>query len=530
LELEVYNDDSVAASDDKNITIISKMKLFTGSYTGEGIAGTAITGLGFQPDVVIIKAADDTQEAACRTSSMSGDVSKPMGGATALAAYLIQSLDSDGFTIGNDDRVNRSGTTYHWIAFQAGDGEMTVDSYTGNKTDDTSITGVGFQPDYVMVLPAINKEPVHRSSAQSGDTTLYFKNTASIANHIQALEADGFQVGDDDRVNKLNETYHYIAWKAVAGKMAVGMHAGNDTDGTEISGLGFAPEYVIMKQDNAKEAVHRPDSLSGDSTLWFVPQAASTDMIQELQVDGFQLGNSDKVNKSGEDYFWMAFAGSHLTISSAADQMFNVGDSPTAISTITITDAIDAPMLTAADDIRIRIPAGFNMTWDTIDLTAVIGGVASAKVAATVNYEDSGLTLVLDVIADFAAGDQITVSGLSFTGFTDLTSPDNLELEVDNGDTVAAFDQKTIRIVGSLSISSAADQLFTLDDPARAGETITITDDSAVPQITSGNELRIRIPTGFNMTWNTSVTTVTIGGNGVGGRQPGAGCECRRYG
>ena len=64
--------------------IPSRMKMRTGYYTGNGIAGTPITGLGFEPDLVIIKVADDTKEGVMRTSSMIGDNSKPMGGATAL--------------------------------------------------------------------------------------------------------------------------------------------------------------------------------------------------------------------------------------------------------------------------------------------------------------------------------------------------------------------------------------------------------------------------------------------------------------
>lgn len=86
--------------------------MVTGSYTENATDNRTITGLGFQPDVVIIKASDAAQEAVMRTSSMSGDLSKPMGEATALTANLIQSLDAGGFTIGNDARVNNNTTTY----------------------------------------------------------------------------------------------------------------------------------------------------------------------------------------------------------------------------------------------------------------------------------------------------------------------------------------------------------------------------------------------------------------------------------
>jgi hypothetical protein len=57
-----------------------------------------------------------------------------------------------------------------------------------------------------------------------------------------------------------------------------------------------------------------------------------------------------------------------------------------------------------------------------------------------------------------------------------------------------------------------ADQTFTVGDPATLISTITITDDAVTPSITKKKDLRIRIPSTFNMTWDTSITTVTVGG------------------
>jgi len=111
-----------------------------------------------------------------------------------------------------------------------------------------------------------------------------------------------------------------------------------------------------------------------------------------------------------------------------------------------VTDDSRAPTITAANDIRIRIPSGFNMTWDTSDTTASSAAQATAKVSTTVSYEDSGKTLVLNVTSNFAASDQITISGLSFSGFTAVSAADNLELEVKNNNGVAAYDDKSIAI------------------------------------------------------------------------------------
>jgi hypothetical protein len=137
--------------------------------------------------------------------------------------------------------------------------------------------------------------------------------------------------------------------------------------------------------------------------------------------------------------------GSCAMISSDSNQIFGVDDSATAISPITVTDDTPA-QINFIDDIRIRIPAAFNMTWDTSDTSAVISGSGASNVSTTVSYPDNK-TLVIDVTpSSFADGDEITVSGLSFTGFSAESAQDNLELDVDNDALVHATDDKTIQI------------------------------------------------------------------------------------
>ena len=228
----------------------------------------------------------------------------------------------------------------------------------------------------------------------------------------------------------------------------------------------------------------------------------------ELDVDDDQVGDAT------DDKTITIVAGATANITSAADQIFNVDQTATAISTITVCDASSAT-ITLTNDIRIRIPSTFNMTWDTSDTTATIGGNASAKVSTTVSYEDSNQTLVLDVTSDFVSGDYITVSDLSFTSFTAVSSADNLEMEVDNLGTVADTDDKTM-VVNRYGLSSEANQSFTVGDTATDISTITITDDVVKRTIKANKDIRIRIPSTFNMTWDTSITTVTIGGGASG--------------
>jgi hypothetical protein len=98
-------------------------------------------------------------------------------------------------------------------------------------------------------------------------------------------------------------------------------------------------------------------------------------------------------------------------ISSTENQTFRVNDPAADISVITIRDAEDTPTITATSDIRIQIPAGFNMVWDSSDPNAVISGPAASKVSAAVTFEGTDAVLVLDVTNNFA-GSRSRISSL----------------------------------------------------------------------------------------------------------------------
>jgi len=209
-------------------------------------------------------------------------------------------------------------------------------------------------------------------------------------------------------------------------------------------------------------------------------------------------------------YAWAGGPSIDLTLWGGGRQNFWVDDPPTAIPTITVLD--DEPAITAASDLRIMIPTGFNMVWDTTDTEATIGGAQSAKVSSSVSYEDSGRILVITVITDFAAGDNITISDLGyFSGFSAVSKEDKLEMDVDNNGTNDKDGKDRIAVVAT-SISSAADQSFDVGDSATPISTITITEDSLTKSIRKNTTIRIRIPAGFNMTWDSSDTTATFGG------------------
>ena len=60
------------------------IKMASGTYTGDASDNRAIA-VGFQPDFVMVKDAGNS-EGAARSSSMVGDITKPMGSLTAFQA------------------------------------------------------------------------------------------------------------------------------------------------------------------------------------------------------------------------------------------------------------------------------------------------------------------------------------------------------------------------------------------------------------------------------------------------------------
>jgi hypothetical protein len=280
------------------------IKMATGSYAGNGADNVSIT-VGFQPDFVIVKDTN-TNVGVARTSSMAGDVSKPMGTLTAFQADNIQSLTGTGFVIGTNARVNQAGRTYHWVAFKANSQAMKVGTYNGNGTTQ-SITGAGFSPEAVILLGNNAQRAVSRLSGMT--RTFGFDASTGVTTGVTSLDADGFSVGNAAEANTNAVAYHYVAFNDVANSIDVNSYAGNNTDNRNLATAGFQPEYLLIRANDTatgRSANARPSSLAGDSTLLFTATAAGTNRIQALQSTGFQLGTSTDVNANAVTYHYLA--------------------------------------------------------------------------------------------------------------------------------------------------------------------------------------------------------------------------------
>ena len=277
------------------------MQCAVGSYVGNGVNARPII-VGWRPELVIIKSQTTAQFAAFKIADMAGDTTLPLANAAGVWANGIESLDADGFTIGDDVRVNENLIVFHWQAFRdVGGADFAHGSYVGNGADPRNVVaGLPFAPAIVVIKRDGASVGVWKPASLAGDSSLYFSAAAAAADRIQALNADGFQVGADAEVNLAANTYYWFAFAEVAGWIDVGSYVGNaPIDDRSIGGVEFPPNLVWIKAGTTVgRAVHRPSSLAGDLTLWFDNFAANANLIQALEADGFQVGSLSMVNEN----------------------------------------------------------------------------------------------------------------------------------------------------------------------------------------------------------------------------------------
>lgn len=191
----------------------------TGSYVGNGIDNTDITGVGLHPDLVLISgkpsggsfgpmfkiSSHGRNDANTRCSNFH---------TTGNATNNIQKLITGGFQLGSGVDTNESGITYHYFAIQKSGNESAFaeGKFTGDSTDNRNIADVGFQPTYVATRSNFSLVGTHRS-VEVGDLSSGFGSNNAGANLIQSFLPTGFQVGTSSTVNQSGYTHYWYAFK-----------------------------------------------------------------------------------------------------------------------------------------------------------------------------------------------------------------------------------------------------------------------------------------------------------------------------
>ena len=218
--------------------------------------------------------------------------------------------------------------------------------YTGNNVDDRSITGVGFQPDWMWSKERNSTGNHFLVDSTRGATKVLQGNLtndeATVADGFQAFESDGFQVGAANSTNETGVNYVNWCWLANGGttssntdgditstvqvnstsKFSIFTYTGNGNNLDTVGhGLGTTPDFCVIKG--------RSSGASG-TQRWFVKVPAVCGASEILELDttspksdsgngietmssttvtlGIDTGNTNGINESGLNYVGYAFA------------------------------------------------------------------------------------------------------------------------------------------------------------------------------------------------------------------------------
>lgn len=298
-----------------------------GTYDGNSSDNTVIDTVGFKPNMVIVKNGTNATAASTapfiNTTHSFGNSSSYLGAATADLVDMIKGLESTGFKLGTDVKVNMSSNTYYYVAFGgatsspgSGTFRMAEGSYVGNGGLQ-SIEDIGFAPDLVLIKNSANQVAVFRTKLMALDSTGYISTaTANVYGGILSLNENSFDVGASLLTNATGNTYHWQAFGGAydpvdgsgASDFAIGAYYGNARDDRDVTNLPFKPDVVVVKSiTNAGAAVLRTSSHSGDISSFFMGTNDASNIIQKFNDDGFQVGTAAQVNTSAIVYFWFAF-------------------------------------------------------------------------------------------------------------------------------------------------------------------------------------------------------------------------------
>ena len=328
---------------------ISKPSLYfnTKLYTGNGSTGHAITGVGFQPDLVWLKnrSVDDGHIWTDAVRGAPKSIASHSTTAEANNSENTQSLNSDGFTVGNNNGVNRNNSNFaswNWKANGAAsnnnnnDGQQystvsvnttagfSIVSYTGTGSNTNYGHGLGVAPKMIIIKNRSISEnwATYHASLGNANNVLLNGTNASVSTsdyNSTSPTSSVFSLGSGSGTNGNGNNMIAYCFAEKKGYSKIGSYTGNgNADGTFVY-TGFKPAWIIIKESShAGNAWHIRDIKRSpinvvDDSLYANANNTETTNNSALNTDflsnGFKLRNTDtNDNASGRTYIYMAFA------------------------------------------------------------------------------------------------------------------------------------------------------------------------------------------------------------------------------
>jgi hypothetical protein len=252
-------------------------------YTGNGVSGTGITGVGFKPDWLWTKERSSTSSHTSTDVVRGANVSMNQNstGAQGTETQSIISFDTDGFTVGSGGGVNQSSQTYvgwNWLAGGSQgssntDGTINTTYTSANTTSGFSIStvtlsgsgnqtfghGLGVTPSLVIFKCTSHAESwkVYHSSLSSPESKYLQLNTTDAAGNASNIWGAGMTsstVGVNVGVlGTAGQNYVAYCFAEKQGFSKFGSYVGNGGNNNEAPFIytGTRPSFFLVKKSSA---------------------------------------------------------------------------------------------------------------------------------------------------------------------------------------------------------------------------------------------------------------------------------------
>jgi len=254
-----------------------------------------ITGVGFRPQVILVKKYSGTNEAGFFKVGCNGGTQSRVINTTTVDPLAVMLITDDGFTIGPSFE---SGQTYIALCIQ--DGGIGVDckylrygafvGFPGAQALDTVTIKAAWEPDFVMVQG--DDVLVYCSDQEIPGDSVPLDNTTTVVDYIDSLVSNGFTFGAE---LKSASVYYYFAIRMLFGLddlFNYNQFIGTGASET-VTGVDFQPAFVTGKIIDAVIPQWRSALVhtGADSSLWD-ETTTNTTGITALTTDGFSLDSS----------------------------------------------------------------------------------------------------------------------------------------------------------------------------------------------------------------------------------------------
>ena len=318
-------------------------------YTGNGSNAHAITGVGFKPDFVWTKNRDHATdhyihdivrgvEKAIRTNNDSG---------TYDTSINLQSFDSDGFTVGTQDGLNKNSNSiisFNWLAGGSQgssntDGSInttytsvnttagiSISQYTGNGSNSTIGHGLGAAPQLIMVKDlgtSVDWLVYHSALGATKNLRLNTNEQVDTSGTIwynTEPTSSVFSVGTASAVNGNGNNYIAYCFTPIQGYSKFGSYTGNGLSDGSFVYTGFKPAFIMCRFTGSGNGYDwimydnkRPSSINPTSNIVEANTSDTENTDSNFKCDflsnGFKFrGTESNVNDTSASYLYWAFA------------------------------------------------------------------------------------------------------------------------------------------------------------------------------------------------------------------------------